>query len=110
MIMNRITSTPAKPTAIAVARRLYDRGFEGMKTRDGGFLFDVKDEQGESVPVWEWDRYYDVNVDEYLFEDFIYSLIGISDSLDRLSSFGQAEAEPAGPCRTAVRPLPHGHG
>jgi protease-4 len=38
-----------------------------------------------------------VSYEEYLFEDFIYSLIGISDSLDRLSSFGQAEAEPAGP-------------
>ncbi len=55
---------------IAVARRLFDRGFEGMKDRDGRFLFDVRDEAGNEVPVWDWNRYYDVNVDKQLFEEY----------------------------------------
>ncbi len=54
---------------IAVARRLYDRGFAGMRDRDGNFLFRVEDE-GREVPIWEWDHYYDVNVDKHLFEEY----------------------------------------
>jgi nitrate reductase NapA len=55
---------------IAVARRLFDRGHPGLKDRDGKFLFDVADAKGRAVPVWEWPRYYDVNVDEHLFEEY----------------------------------------
>ena len=55
---------------IAVARRLYERGFPGMKDKDGNFLFDIKNEAGERVPVWEWSKYYSVNVDEALFEEY----------------------------------------
>ena len=55
---------------IAVARRLFEKGLAGMKDRDGKFLFEVKDKDGNSVPVWEWGRYYDVNVDEHLFEEY----------------------------------------
>src|SRR5690606_25714310 len=36
---------------IAVARRLFDRGFAGMKDKDGKFLFHVEHE-GRAVPVW----------------------------------------------------------
>ena len=55
---------------IAVARALHDRGGAGMRDKDGAFLFDVKDDDGTSVPVWDWDRYYDVNVDRFLFEEY----------------------------------------
>ncbi|MEZ6096806.1 MAG: molybdopterin-dependent oxidoreductase [Pirellulaceae bacterium] len=55
---------------IAVAHRLFDRGFKGMKDKDNRFLFDVKNGDGESVPIWEWNHYYDVNVDEHLFEEY----------------------------------------
>ena len=55
---------------IAVARRMHDLGFPGMKRKDGSFLFQIKDEAGEEVPVWEWEHYYDVNVDEQLFEEY----------------------------------------
>ena len=55
---------------IAAARRLYDRGFEGMKDKDGEFLFRMTDEDGQAVPVWEWDRYYDINADKQLFEEY----------------------------------------
>jgi len=50
---------------IAVARELFERGFAGMKDKDGKFLFDV-----DGKPVWKWDRYYDVNVDKHLFEEY----------------------------------------
>ena len=55
---------------IAVARRLFDRNVAGMKDKDGEFLFNVKDENGQVVPVWDWSRYYDVNVDRHLFEEY----------------------------------------
>ncbi|QDG50183.1 nitrate reductase catalytic subunit NapA [Persicimonas caeni] len=55
---------------IAVARKLYERGFEGMKDRDGNFMFRFTDAEGNEVPVWDWDRYYDINVDKQLFEEY----------------------------------------
>ena len=55
---------------IAVAYELYRRGVEGMKDKDGDFIFRVEDEQGREVPIWQWSRYYDVNVDEHLFEEY----------------------------------------
>tara|TARA_R110002072_G_scaffold302710_2_gene487572 strand:- start:66700 stop:69123 length:2424 start_codon:yes stop_codon:yes gene_type:complete len=55
---------------IAVAHELFSRGMAGMKDRDDRFLFEIKDKNDMPVPVWEWERYYDVNVDEYLFEEY----------------------------------------
>lgn len=55
---------------IAVAHRLFQRGVEGMRNRDGGFLFEMKDEAGNVVPIWNWENYYDINVDEKLFEEY----------------------------------------
>jgi nitrate reductase NapA len=55
---------------IAVARKLYDLGHPGMKDEDGRFLFEVPGPDGKPVPVWEWDKYYTVNVDRHLFEEY----------------------------------------
>jgi nitrate reductase NapA len=55
---------------IAVAHKLFEMGYPGMSDKDGKFLFDIKDTAGNSVPVWEWEHYYDVNVDEQLFEEY----------------------------------------
>jgi nitrate reductase (cytochrome) len=55
---------------IATAKKLFDRGFEGMKDKDGKFLFAVNDAQGKEVPIWNWENYYDVNVDEQIFEEY----------------------------------------
>ncbi|MBX3128942.1 MAG: molybdopterin-dependent oxidoreductase [Polyangiaceae bacterium] len=54
---------------IAAARRLFERGFEGMKDKDGRFLFHTE-KAGKEVPIWDFARYYDVNVDEHLFEEY----------------------------------------
>jgi nitrate reductase NapA len=54
---------------IAVARRLFELGFEGMKDKDGRFLFEVK-KDGKPVPLWDFAHYYDVNVDAHLFEEY----------------------------------------
>jgi nitrate reductase NapA len=54
---------------IAVARRLYELGHPGMKDRDGNFLFAMK-KDGKEIPVWDFKRYYDVNVDQQLFEEY----------------------------------------
>lgn len=55
---------------LAVARELFDRGVEGMRDRDGRFLFRVENDEGEEVPIWQWERFYDVNVDRHLFEEY----------------------------------------
>lgn len=55
---------------IAVARRLFDRGHAGMKQKDDKFLFHTEDDGGNEVPIWEWEHYYDVNVDQRLFEQY----------------------------------------
>jgi len=54
---------------IAVAHRLFERGFAGMKDKDGRFLFEVK-KDGKPVPLWDFQHYYDVNVDAHLFEEY----------------------------------------
>src|SRR5690606_31329210 len=54
---------------VAVARELFDRGHAGMKDKDGQFLFRVVD-GGKEVTIHEWRRYYDVNVDRVLFEEY----------------------------------------
>lgn len=55
---------------IALAKRLYDRGFAGMKDKDGRFIFEIKGKNGKPVPIWDWKHYYDVNVDKHLFEEY----------------------------------------
>ncbi|MCO8121908.1 molybdopterin-dependent oxidoreductase [Stieleria sp. TO1_6] len=55
---------------IAIAHRLFELGHEGMKDKDGEFIFAVKDDDGKPVPVWEFEHYYDVNVDKHLFEEY----------------------------------------
>jgi nitrate reductase NapA len=55
---------------IAVAHELFTRGHEGMKDRDGRFLFEIKGKDDSPIPVWEWEHYYDTNVDEHLFEEY----------------------------------------
>ncbi|MEZ6093424.1 MAG: molybdopterin-dependent oxidoreductase [Pirellulaceae bacterium] len=55
---------------IAVARELFDRGYEGMKDRDGRFIFEFQDENRLPVPIWNWANYYDTNVDQHLFEEY----------------------------------------
>lgn len=54
---------------IAVAHRLLELGNEGMKDRDGKFLFHIE-KDGKEVPIWDFAHYYDVNVDEHLFEEY----------------------------------------
>jgi nitrate reductase NapA len=55
---------------LAVARRLYDLGFEGMKDRDGNFLFAVRDENGNEVEAWKWEVFREFNFDKALFEEY----------------------------------------
>jgi nitrate reductase NapA len=55
---------------IALARSLYDRGFAGMRDKDGKFLFHFPDGAGKELPVWDWSRYYTMNVDALLFEEY----------------------------------------
>jgi nitrate reductase NapA len=55
---------------IAVAKRLFDRGSEGMRDKDGRFIFEMKDTGGKSVPIWDWPHYYDINVDQVLFDEY----------------------------------------
>lgn len=55
---------------IAVAHRLMELGHPGMRDKDGRFLFHLTDDDGQAFPVQDWDRYYDINVDERLYEEY----------------------------------------
>lgn len=55
---------------IAVAHRLFELGHPGMRGRDGKFIFDFKDENGESIEAWKWENFQKHNVDRMLFEDY----------------------------------------
>lgn len=55
---------------IALARRLYDRGYEGMRDAEGRFLFEVRTVEGEEIPAWDFAHFHDVNVDGQLFEEY----------------------------------------
>ena len=55
---------------LAVAHRLLERGVAGMKDKDGNFLLRILDDQGREVPAWQWEKFYTVNVDRALFEEY----------------------------------------
>jgi nitrate reductase NapA len=55
---------------LAVARRLYELGHPGLKDKDGEYLFRINDDDGNEVPYWEWEHYYDINVDKVLFDEY----------------------------------------
>jgi nitrate reductase NapA len=54
----------------AVARRMYEKGFAGMKNRSGGFLLAVKDDSGNEIEAWKWDVFNRSNIDKPLFEEY----------------------------------------
>ncbi len=55
---------------IAVAHRMYELGYPGMKDRNGKFLLTIKDEQGKEIEAWKWDVFNSNNVDKALFEEY----------------------------------------
>ena len=56
---------------IAAAKKLFDRGFEGMKNKEGKFLFTLTDDSGREVDVARWENYYGkLNVDRALYEEY----------------------------------------
>ena len=55
---------------IAIAHKLFELGHEGMRDKDGQFIFAIKDEAGAEIPIWEFEHYYDTNVDKHLFEEY----------------------------------------
>ncbi|MFO0609527.1 MAG: molybdopterin-dependent oxidoreductase [Polyangiales bacterium] len=55
---------------IAVARRLHDLGFAGMKDKDNNFLFRFHEANGAEVPAWDYAHFHRVNVDAQLFEEY----------------------------------------
>ncbi len=63
----------ARPDAwmmLAVARELFDRGHPSMRDKDGEFLFAMRGADGAVVPAWDWDHFYDMNVDKHVFEEY----------------------------------------
>jgi nitrate reductase NapA len=55
---------------IAIAHKLFEMGHQGMKGKDGEFIFAVKDDDGQEIPIWKFEHYYDTNVDKRLFEEY----------------------------------------
>lgn len=55
---------------IAVARKLYEMGFPGMKDRDGNFLFTFRDADGREIEAWRWEVFQQHNIDRLLYEEY----------------------------------------
>ena len=55
---------------IAVAHRMYELGFDGMRDRNGRFLFAMRDDKGREIKAWKWNVFKSVNVDKILFEEY----------------------------------------
>jgi len=55
---------------LAVARRMYEKGFKGLTGRDGKFLLSVYDDNGNEVEAWKWEVFKKFNVDRTLFEEY----------------------------------------
>jgi len=55
---------------IAVSHKMMELGAEGMKDKSGQWLFHTTDRAGKEAPIWQWEHYYDVNVDERLFNEY----------------------------------------
>ena len=57
---------------LAVSHAMFEKGFAGMRDKDGDWLFAraLKNADGTLPPVWKWEHYYDVNVDQRLFEEY----------------------------------------
>jgi nitrate reductase (cytochrome) len=57
---------------LAVSKAMFDGGFPGMKDKDGEWLFAkaLKQTDGSLIPVWDYAHYYDINVDERMFEEY----------------------------------------
>ncbi len=65
----------ARPDAwqvLAVSRLMHDQGFAGMKDKDGDWIFAkaLRGADGKVPEIWKYEHYYDVNVDERLFEEY----------------------------------------
>ncbi|MBL9119112.1 MAG: molybdopterin-dependent oxidoreductase [Phycisphaerae bacterium] len=54
---------------IAVSHRMVELGFDGMKDKSGRWLFHTE-RDGKEIPIWQWEHYYDINVDERLFDEY----------------------------------------
>jgi nitrate reductase NapA len=55
---------------LAVAHRMYELGFEGMKDRDGKFLLAVRDDAGNEVEAWNWEVFKKFNADRAMFNEY----------------------------------------
>ena len=55
---------------LAVARRMYEKGFKGMGDKDGKFLFTFTDKNGKEIQSWKWDVFKAHNIDKHLFEEY----------------------------------------
>lgn len=71
----RVVSPPGEARddvwqVLAVARRMYEKGFEGMKDRDGNFLLAIRDDDGNEIEAWDWEVFKKSNVDRQLFNEY----------------------------------------
>ncbi|MBM4061715.1 MAG: nitrate reductase [Planctomycetes bacterium] len=56
---------------LAVAHRMYEKGFPGLRDRNGNFLLAVRDDDGKEVEAWKWEVFDGpFNVDRALFEEY----------------------------------------
>jgi len=55
---------------LAVAHRMFEKGFKGLRDRDGNFLLAIRDEDGKEIEAWKWEVFKEFNVDRVLFNEY----------------------------------------
>ncbi len=55
---------------LAVAHRMFEKGFKGLRDRDGNFLLAIRDESGREIEAWKWEVFKTVNVDRILYNEY----------------------------------------
>lgn len=55
---------------LAVAHRMYEKGYPGLTGRDGKFLLSVYDDDGNEIAAWDWEVFKSFNVDRAMFDEY----------------------------------------
>ncbi len=55
---------------IAVSRRLFELGHAGLRDKDGNWLFQQLDENGQEIEIWKWDVWKANHFDRNFFEEY----------------------------------------
>lgn len=55
---------------LAVAHRMFEKGYPGLRDRDGKFLLTIRDDDGKEIEAWKWEVFKEFNVDRANYNEY----------------------------------------